>query len=87
MMSDSNCKGCRASVRVSEESIKKLLSELLQDGTLTLVTDEEYDRRLAICRNCENLNYSTTCRFCGCIVQLRAKLAEKHCAKPGNETW
>ena len=35
------------------------------------VPDEEYRRRLGICRSCSRLS-SGTCTVCGCFVELRA---------------
>lgn len=35
------------------------------------VPEEEYERRLAICKECELLNMGT-CGACGCYVELRA---------------
>ncbi|MCE5197763.1 MAG: DUF6171 family protein [Armatimonadota bacterium] len=81
------CKGCRASVRVSEESIKKLLEDILRDGSLTLASEDDYIARLSHCRDCPNLDYGTTCRFCGCLVPIRARISEKHCPDPGEAKW
>lgn len=45
----------------------------------------EYDRRLSICRNCENL-INGTCKKCGCYVELRAAGKKRYC--PGNtDLW
>ena len=35
------------------------------------VTDDLYEKRLAICKKCDLLN-SGTCNACGCYVELRA---------------
>ena len=34
--------------------------------------EEEYERRLSICKECEKL-LSGMCRMCGCYVEMRAK--------------
>ena len=39
---------------------------------------EEYDRRLALCRECGEL-ISGTCRKCGCYVELRAARKDGYC--------
>lgn len=44
------------------------------------VPDEEYERRLAICRECEKLNEGT-CLACGCYVELRAAMKAAHCSR------
>ena len=40
--------------------------------------DEEYRRRLEICRQCDSL-LSGTCKKCGCYVELRAAGAAREC--------
>ncbi|HBR04195.1 MAG TPA: hypothetical protein DD722_00315 [Lachnospiraceae bacterium] len=44
------------------------------------VSDEEYDRRLDICKECELLN-AGTCFACGCYVELKAVYKDGHCPK------
>jgi hypothetical protein len=43
-----------------------------------LASDEEYERRLAICQGCEKLNEGT-CMSCGCYVELRAAAKISKC--------
>lgn len=42
------------------------------------VTNEEYERRLMLCKACERLN-AGTCGACGCYVELRAVARAGHC--------
>lgn len=42
------------------------------------VSPEEYEKRLAICKECERLN-AGTCDACGCYVELRAAAKVSHC--------
>ena len=42
------------------------------------VSEEEYERRLTICKRCELLN-AGTCGACGCYVELRAVAEAGHC--------
>lgn len=81
------CKGCSASVRLSPEEIKKLFGETLRIRDVKTVSEEEYQRRLALCRSCDSLQYGTTCIHCGCIVEIRAKLAASHCPYPYDPKW
>lgn len=81
------CKGCRASVRVSEAEIKRIVEDVIQDESSLLVSQDQYDARLAICRACDYLDYGTTCRHCGCLVVVRAWMADKGCPKPGQAEW
>ena len=46
------------------------------------VDEGEYDRRLALCKECDNL-MSGMCRICGCYVELRALMKKNGC--PGVE--
>ena len=42
------------------------------------VEDEEYQNRLAKCKECDNL-LSGMCRICGCFVEMRAVMKKNHC--------
>ena len=44
--------------------------------------EEEYERRLSICKECEKL-LSGMCRMCGCYVEMRAAIALRDC--PGKK--
>ena len=44
------------------------------------VTEEEYERRLSVCQQCEKL-LAGTCGACGCYVELRAVAKVSHCPK------
>ncbi len=39
---------------------------------------EEYERRLAVCRECEKL-LGGMCGACGCYVELRAAVKKQYC--------
>lgn len=80
------CKGCSASVIVSNEEIQQLVDEQLLYET-DIVDDDLYNKRLEICKSCPSLVYDTTCSFCGCFVQFRAKLMYKQCPQPANPRW
>lgn len=80
------CKGCRASVRIPEREIERIIAEYLRDHQDRVVADDAYQMRLSACQACPHLQYGTTCRHCGCLVALRAKLAGKGCPDP-NPRW
>lgn len=42
------------------------------------VGEEEYERRLSVCKECERLN-AGTCAACGCYVELRALSPASRC--------
>lgn len=48
-----------------------------------MVSDDEYERRLAVCTSCEKLNEGT-CMACGCYVELRAAAVISRCP---NKLW
>lgn len=80
------CKGCRASVHVKDGVIEHALGELTAQGSI-LVEDDEYQRRLAQCATCDAFVYGTTCRICGCLLPVRARLADKSCPMPETPRW
>ena len=46
-------------------------------------SDELYNKRLEICRECEKLN-AGTCLSCGCYVEIRAAMKRSGCP---NRKW
>ncbi len=54
--------------------------KLLIDGidSKEKTSDEIYAGRLDICAGCEKL-IKSTCRACGCFVELRAAKKDSHC--------
>ena len=51
------------------------------------VTEEVYESRLAVCRDCEKLN-AGTCMACGCYVELRAVTSDMLPRQiTGRKTW
>lgn len=37
-----------------------------------------YEKRLSLCRECSHL-LNGMCRLCGCFVEMRAAVSQKHC--------
>ena len=48
-----------------------------------IVSDDEYEKRLAVCGTCEKLN-AGTCMSCGCYVEIRAAAKVSKCP---NKKW
>ena len=71
------CKKCllRDMAEADKGMIEKYLAAIKQQDR---VSAEEYERRLAICKECDRLN-SGTCAACGCYVELRAAGTVGHC--------
>ncbi len=80
------CKGCGASVRLVPGEVERILAQYLATHPGPLADEQTYIRRLGVCRSCPDLTYGTTCRHCGCLVEVRAKLADKPCPAP-NPRW
>ncbi|WP_204502059.1 DUF6171 family protein [Aquibacillus albus] len=81
-----SCKGCAASVRMSNKEVDKLVEEQLM-LEIDVVDDNVYNERLEHCVECPSLVYDTTCSHCGCFVKYRAKLAYKECPHPKGPKW
>ena len=43
------------------------------------VSDEIYEKRLSVCRECDYL-VQGTCQMCGCYVEMRAAMRVRKCA-------
>ncbi|RKP53006.1 hypothetical protein D7Z26_14795 [Cohnella endophytica] len=84
---ETNCKGCSASVRLSPEEIVKLFGDTVRVKEVKLATESEYERRMAQCRKCEAFQFGTTCRWCGCLMDIKAKLEKSSCPSPGGSLW
>ncbi len=57
------------------ESVKDYLNSL---DPRDKVSDEEYEHRLALCRDCDRL-VRGTCTVCGCYVEMRAAGKNRTC--------
>lgn len=87
MQETGECKGCaRKSIMTPEEIYIKYVKPLNLDKK-KIVAEEVYNERLSVCMSCEGLYYGTTCRFCGCLVQVRAKLKNSKCPYPYAPKW
>lgn len=82
-----NCKGCSASVRMSQDDIEKAIEQLSRIKKIKFVDDVLYENRLEKCNECRYLEYGTTCLQCGCVVQIKAKLADSSCPYPKDKKW
>lgn len=63
---------------MAEEDQKKI--EIYKDAIKKedRVSDAEYEHRLSVCKNCEQLLMGT-CGACGCYVELRAVARAGRC--------
>lgn len=87
MRNTAECEGCALSVHMSEAEIEEIFGKTMGVKQVKTVSEDEYKRRMALCKGCDCLLYGTTCRHCGCIVQLKAKLAAAKCPFPYRPKW
>ena len=68
-----NRPGCRRCIlnELDGEYLKSIYQYIENIPTEQKTPQEEYARRLGICRGCENLQ-NGMCRQCGCFVEVRA---------------
>ena len=87
MPNNSACEACAVSVHLTEQEIEEMFGKAVRVKSVKTVSEEEYSRRMALCKSCDCLLYNTTCRHCGCIIQVKAKLASAKCPFPYNPKW
>lgn len=66
---------------LSDEDIQKMIDEVTSMKGVRLVREEIFDSRMKVCGECEKFLYGSTCGVCGCVMQVRARLAEGRCPK------
>ena len=71
------CKKCflRDLAAEDQKDLKKYLDVIKKQDR---ANDEEYERRLAVCRECDKL-IEATCEACGCYVEFRAAVRHGRC--------
>ena len=80
------CKRCLL-LESSREDIFAAIKEHLSRIPEESKADKElYERRLELCRGCDNL-VSGTCIKCGCYVELRAAFANQRCPDVRAKKW
>ncbi|MBQ8301054.1 MAG: hypothetical protein IJX57_03735 [Clostridia bacterium] len=75
------CKRCGLKTVLSEEDIQKMVDDVTSMKGIRLVSEDVYDKRFAICTDCEMFVYGSTCNSCGCVMQVRARLSDGRCPK------
>ena len=87
MATSGQCKGCAATVRIAPEAIHGILADVLAAHPQPTADSESVAWRLAHCRACPDLRYGSTCKYCGCLVEVRARLLRTACPRPGSPAW
>lgn len=82
-----DCEACAVSVHLTDAEIAAIFGNTVRVKQVKTVSEEEYSRRVAICKECDQLLYGTTCRHCGCLIQIKAKLSGARCPNPYAPKW
>ncbi len=72
------CKKCLLAELDNEKLLADVKQAVARLAIKDKVSDEIYDRRLAVCKECDYLNEGT-CNACGCYVELRAATKAGNC--------
>lgn len=72
------CKRCLIREMAQLELAKGIESYISRIDEQDRTEAAEYEKRLNICKECNEL-ISGTCRKCGCYVELRAATGNNHC--------
>ena len=72
------CRKCLLAELDNEKLLADVRLAISRLGRELKVSDEVYDLRLNICRQCDYLNEGT-CNACGCYVELRAAAKTGRC--------
>ena len=78
---------CRNSVPFKSHEILAVYEKMTQDKNIKTVSEEDYLRRVHICKECDCLLFGNTCRHCGCLVEVTARRADSSCPYPYNPKW
>jgi hypothetical protein len=81
------CKGCSTTVRLSPREAEAAFERLRLPPGTPLAAPVVYEQRMGVCAGCAELEYGTTCRQCGCLIQIRGRLAADGCPHPGGSRW
>lgn len=82
---DRRCKSCDEVVRISPEKLEHLIEIATRERPLA--SEELHLQRIAHCRDCSGLQFGLTCRYCGCIVEVRTRLQDSTCPFPSAPRW
>ncbi len=78
------CKKCLTRDMLGQEEYFKNLQEYIRNLDADIkATEELYEFRLGVCRECDLL-FQGMCRTCGCYVELRAAVTKNACP---NKHW
>ena len=74
------CRKCLLKEGQGEDLYRSVMEYVESIPLEEKVSEEEYDRRLKICKTCDYLT-NGMCALCGCFVEVRAVKISQRCAK------
>ena len=72
------CRRCLLDELFEEKEYKHLQDYIEHLDKCIKTEDEEYKKRLGICKECDNL-INGMCKICGCFVEMRAAVKKNYC--------
>ena len=72
------CRRCLLDELFEEEEYKHLQDYIEHLDKHIKTQDEEYKKRLYLCKECDNL-INGMCKICGCFVEMRAAIKKNYC--------
>jgi hypothetical protein len=87
MAKQAPCRDCSETVEVSPDKIQQMLQILVKSRKVELADEETSRNRLAQCTICPAYALGGTCMYCGCLVEIRTKIAGQHCPYPLKPKW
>ncbi|MVX63820.1 hypothetical protein GKZ28_08945 [Clostridium chromiireducens] len=72
------CKKCLLDELFEEKEYQHLQDYIRNLDNNIKTEDEEYKKRLDVCKQCDNL-INGMCKICGCFVEMRAAVKKNYC--------
>ena len=80
------CKRCLLLQAAEEDTYRDIQEQIGKIAPEEKAEAELYDKRLAACRECDQL-LSGVCMKCGCYVEFRAAFKAMKCPNVKNRKW
>lgn len=80
------CKRCLLHEAAEADTLKSIKERIGKLPEKEKASDELYEKRLAECKECDNL-ISGVCIKCGCYVEFRAAFKKNSCPNVKDRRW
>ena len=77
-MENRYCRKCLLDKIFQDDEYKNMQDYINSIDSYIKTEAKEYERRLNICKKCDNL-INGMCRICGCFVEMRAAVKKNYC--------